>query len=159
GRDTLIHDMQVIAPDTMVAVGNGGSFLKTTDRGRTWRELGYPRLSADYYINGVAFTDALNGWMVGFDLETGPKAYVRRTHDGGSSWNVADPNIPGLAVDFVGARGYILTTGSPLWRTFDGGSSWSYVDLPALGGIAPSPQAMAWPSADVGYVCGYSGYL
>src|SRR5262249_51966357 len=85
--------------------------------------------------------------------------YVRRTHDGGLSWQVAEPNIPGLAVDFVGQRGYILTTSEPLWRTFDGGANWTYVELPLLDGIAPSYSAMSWAAADVGYVCGYFGYL
>src|SRR5262249_3785919 len=88
GRDTNIRDMQVLSATTLVAVGAGGSFLKTSDRGRTWRELGYPKLPLDYFINGVHFTDELNGWIVGFDSSVGPKGYVRRTHDGGLSWQV-----------------------------------------------------------------------
>jgi photosystem II stability/assembly factor-like uncharacterized protein len=159
GRDTRITDMQVLDWTTMVAVGDGGSFLKSTDRGRSWRELGYPRLSVDYFINGVEFTDPQNGWMVGFDLSVGPKGYVRRTQDGGQSWQIAEPNVPSIDVEFAGKRGFILTTGSPLWRSSDGGQSWASVLLPDLDGVPASPSKMSWPNGQTGYVCGWYGYL
>ncbi|MFO0984868.1 MAG: hypothetical protein U1E76_24595 [Planctomycetota bacterium] len=159
GRDTRINDLQVLDALTMVAVGDGGSFLKTSDRGRTWRELGYPSLPADYFINGVEFTSALDGWMVGFDLSPGQKGYVRRTLDGGQTWQAADPNVPSIAVEFVADRGWILTGGQPLWRTLDGGAHWAYVLLPEIDGNPPLPSAMSWPSTGIGYVCGWYGYL
>lgn len=57
----------------------GPQLLHSTDVGRTWRAVSAPPL-AGYRLNGVAFGDALNGWIVG------SAGLILRTTDGGHTW-------------------------------------------------------------------------
>jgi photosystem II stability/assembly factor-like uncharacterized protein len=54
-------------------------YLKTTDRGRTWRRHEIP--NATIHLQGCGFISELQGWMGG----RGNGAYV--TDDGGATWN------------------------------------------------------------------------
>ena len=50
-------------PSTMVAVGYGGTILRTTDGGATWT----PQIATYWALYGVSFVDANTGTAVGVD--------------------------------------------------------------------------------------------
>ncbi|AEV63371.1 glycosyl hydrolase [Pseudomonas veronii] len=67
------------AGNAMIGVGLHGLIQRSTDDGRTWRQVDSP-VSSD--LVQVRFRDERNGWVVGHD------ALVMRTTDGGDSWQV-----------------------------------------------------------------------
>jgi photosystem II stability/assembly factor-like uncharacterized protein len=158
GRDTAFADISVAGATTAFAVGHWGGLFKTTDQGATWTNLS-AALNPSYYPNAIAFTDESNGWIAGFDYDTGPKNYIRRTHDGGITWQTAALNVPAIDLDLIGRTGYVLTTSEPLYKTTDGGSSWIALTMSTPTGSPTSNMHMSWASADVGYVAGFDGYL
>ncbi|MGD8734954.1 MAG: YCF48-related protein [Gammaproteobacteria bacterium] len=106
--------------EKIVAVGDFGIVLTSTDDGETWQQSQVPTRSM---LTGVWFHDSNLGWAVGHD------AVVLKTTDGGATWELvnyqpelllplfdvwfADPST-GLA---VGAYGFVL-------KTSDGGDTW-----------------------------------
>src|SRR5215467_9921904 len=73
-------------PSTMVAVGYGGTILRTTDGGATWT----PQFSGTTNIlYGVSFVDANTGTAVGGN------GTILRTTDGGATWTV-QRSAPGV---------------------------------------------------------------
>ncbi|MGI8923199.1 MAG: WD40/YVTN/BNR-like repeat-containing protein [Fimbriimonadales bacterium] len=159
GRDTSFSDIQVIDSNTSIAVGHWGGLFKSTDRGENWINLSCTQ-SIDYYGNGLEFVDANNGWMVGWDYTQGVYMNTWRTRDGGLSWEPAPQiNVPGLDIEFLGQKGWLLTPGRPLWRTQNGGETWAMSNLATNAGSSPSPSQMAWGNASFGYVCGWDGYI
>jgi photosystem II stability/assembly factor-like uncharacterized protein len=73
----LLLDGAVVGTD-IVAVGERGTILRSTDNARTWQRAASP---ADATLTGVAFApDARHGWAVGHD------ALILATTDGGQSW-------------------------------------------------------------------------
>ena len=69
----------VAVPDSRnaVAVGAGGTILRTADGGVTWQRQ---FSGTDDYLSAISFTDANTGWVVG----TG--GTILHTVDGGASW-------------------------------------------------------------------------
>jgi len=67
------------AGDRLVAVGQRGHIVVSTDRGATWKQSPVP-VSSD--LTSVFFVDASEGWAVGHD------GVILHSHDGGDSWEV-----------------------------------------------------------------------
>jgi photosystem II stability/assembly factor-like uncharacterized protein len=115
------------AGDTLVAVGDRGNILLSTD-GKTWKQVTVP---VNVTLTAVAFADARNGWAVGHD------ATILHTVDGGQNWTLqqfkpekGEPLLNVMAVDArhafaVGAYGMFL-------QTADGGATWTEVVAPAI---------------------------
>lgn len=67
------------AGERLVAVGQRGHVLVSSDGGATWKQSPVP-VSSD--LTAVYFVDAKNGWTVGHD------GVVLHTDDGGDSWHL-----------------------------------------------------------------------
>lgn len=67
------------AGDALVAVGERGHVLRSTDEGRSWRQIASPVRSM---LTAVHFVDARRGWAVGHD------GMVLHSTDGGASWTL-----------------------------------------------------------------------
>ena len=105
----------------VVAVGERGHVLVSTDDGVSWTQA---RVPVRVLLTAVHMHDARTGWTVGHD------ATILRTRDGGETWTVLhrapEEELPLLDVWFrdektgfaVGAYGYFLATG-------DGGETWT----------------------------------
>ncbi len=105
----------------LVAVGERGHALVSTDGGATWKQARVPTRAL---LTAVHMRDERTGWAVGHD------AVILRTEDGGMSWRMAHhapkEDRPLLDVWFrddragfaVGAYGYFLATS-------DGGRTWT----------------------------------
>ena len=110
-----------LAGPAVVAVGERGTILRSTDLGHSWTGAD---TSATATLTGIAFApDGLHGWAVGHD------ALIFATTDGGRTWrrqwqgeNLQDSFLDVLALDSrhviaVGAYGLFVTTD-------DGGQTW-----------------------------------
>lgn len=79
----------------------------------------------DRLLNGVAFVDALTGWIAGED------GTILHTSDGGKVWRAQVSNewAPLYAVLFLNRQdGYVAGTAGSLLATSDGGSTWEKVE-------------------------------
>lgn len=111
----------------IVAVGDYGIVLISTDEGQSWSQSRVPTRSM---LTGVWFHNAELGWAVGHD------ATVLKTTDGGATWRLVnfqpDLLLPLFDVWFadevngmaVGPYGFVL-------KTTDGGESWEESSLDA----------------------------
>ncbi|HLP18619.1 MAG TPA: YCF48-related protein [Bacteroidota bacterium] len=105
-----------------IAVGLG-VILHTTNGGATWTSQTNGVSATGSYL-GVAFSDALNGTVVGFG------GTVLRTIDGGASWskqtNGIDPYKNLFGVSFSRqSTGIVVGDGGMVFTTTDGGSHWT----------------------------------
>lgn len=105
----------------LVAVGERGHVLVSTDSGGTWTQARVPTRTL---LTGVALGEKGLGWAVGHDL------VVLRTRDGGLSWEQvhAEPEAekPLLDVWFAdGERGLAVGAYGTLLATADGGTTWT----------------------------------
>ncbi len=106
----------------LVAVGERGHILYSTDAGINWQQAQVP---VQTQLNALTFVDENYGWAVGED------AVILHTQDGGLSWQkqfddrTADSLGPLLDVNFVDKNtGLAVGVFNKIYRTTDGGKSW-----------------------------------
>lgn len=145
-----LNDVQALDSGTAVAVGLGGTILKTADGGTTWAALASGTTLA---LNGVHFLDASNGWAVG--------ATILRTVNGGTTWTPQTGAFTtlqdvrflsasvGVAVGSVGSQGFLRTT--------NGGDTWTALDIGSTG--TNRPQALFFLDALRGFAVGLNANM
>jgi len=117
---SLLLDV-ALAGDALVAVGERGHVLLSSDYGVSWRFIETPTRAT---LTAVYFADAVNGWAVGHD------GVVLRTSDGGMSWQhqYTEGGLENsfLDVHFLDARrGFIAGAYGVFFVTNDGGTRWT----------------------------------
>lgn len=110
--------------DSGVAVGNGGAFLNTLNRGSLWvaQNAGF---SND--LKKIVFLNSMTGYLMGSD-ENSSKVY--RTNDGGNSWTEifsTGATLNKMVFNSV-SEGW-LTTYDQYFHTVDSGRTWSPTTL------------------------------
>ncbi|MFC1584580.1 YCF48-related protein [Fibrobacterota bacterium] len=124
-----LRDIYVFDALTAVAVGSGGTVIKTNDGGATWSAQ--TSSTTDDLIS-VSFADGNNGWAVS-------SSAVYRTVDGGATW----APYTGLDLDLYTSVCFAdISTGlvagirnvadTEILKTVDGGLSWEELPLSAL---------------------------
>jgi photosystem II stability/assembly factor-like uncharacterized protein len=113
--------------NTIYTAGQAGVFMKSTDRGDTWKfnyQAGVP-----WY--GIATRDVLCGQFLTKELGyLGGAVGMTKTTDGGNTFtNITPPGFPAASIFAIGftdsLNGYVAGTGAyPFARTTDGGASW-----------------------------------
>lgn len=106
--------------DRLIAVGERGHVLVSTDAGGSWAQVRVPTRAL---LTAVHLHDDRQAWAVGHD------AVVLRTRDGGESWervhHAPEDERPLLDVWFADAeRGLAASAYGELLATLDGGSTW-----------------------------------
>lgn len=109
------------AGDALVAVGDRGHILRSTDEGRTWTQSPVPTRAM---LTGVSFPDATHGWAVGHD------GVILATADAGRTWqrqdSGADLDTIYFDVLFLDAhRGFAVGAYGKFAATTDGGRTWA----------------------------------
>ncbi|KAK3271504.1 hypothetical protein CYMTET_20153 [Cymbomonas tetramitiformis] len=138
-----LNAVQVVENDVdegdvvVVAAGNGGLVLYTSDAGEMWFERRRPGVYAD--IHGIHFIDDQVGWVVG---EAG---LVMHTRDAGLTWTIQPSGVDAdlRAVHFVDERyGWAVGLSATIIHSFTSGDTWVVqVTLPAV--PLPRPQLPA----------------
>jgi photosystem II stability/assembly factor-like uncharacterized protein len=134
---SLLLDVQAVpgAAGTLVAVGERGHVLKSTDGGGTWKQQAAPTRAN---LTAVQFVDAQHGWAVGHD------EVILRTTDGGATWTrthyAPERQQPLLDVWFANANeGLAVGAFSTIYRSTDGGATWTLAEF--------APQPLVKPAA------------
>jgi photosystem II stability/assembly factor-like uncharacterized protein len=114
--------LDAVAVDgALVAVGERGHILISTDGGETWQQQDVPTRTA---LTGVYFHDRNLGWAVGHD------SAILRTADGGTTWELVnwapEDEAPFFDVWFSDAdNGVVIGAYGSYFETTDGGTTWS----------------------------------
>src|SRR5713226_1443217 len=136
-------------PSTVVAVGAGGTILRTTNGGATWT----PQSSGTtHWLFGVSFVDANTGTAVG------AAGTILLTTDGGATWTPQSSGTtnPLLGVAFVDANtGAGVGDFGTILRTTDGGATWT----PQSSGTTNPLLGVAFVDANTGAAVGYFGTI
>jgi photosystem II stability/assembly factor-like uncharacterized protein len=109
------------AGDRLVAVGDHGDIVVSTDQGRSWRQSLAPTQAL---LTGVCFVDARQGWAVGH------QGVILHTANGGDTWERQDDRHHDadvyLDVLFRDAtHGFVVGAYGKFLVTADGGRTWS----------------------------------
>lgn len=131
GTTASLRGLSVVSASVAWASGSGGTWLRTTDGGRTWQAGTVPGAAALDFRDVHAF-DAVTAVLM--SAGTGRASQIYRTSDGGRSWAQAYvmPDSQGFldGIAFRDARtGFAY--GDPVGGRFmvlattDGGASWS----------------------------------
>jgi photosystem II stability/assembly factor-like uncharacterized protein len=118
----LLLDATLAGPGTVIAVGERGTVLLSTDAGRTWTRAPAPVHAT---LTGVSFAPGSpHGWAVGHD------ALILTSADSGRTWtrqfqgeNLEDSFLDVLALD----TRHVLAVGAYglFYATTDGGATWT----------------------------------
>ncbi|MFI1375226.1 WD40/YVTN/BNR-like repeat-containing protein [Streptomyces longwoodensis] len=153
--DVRFRGLAAVGRDTVWVAGTGGTVLRTTDGGGTWRDVSPPG-AEDLQFRDVEAFDARHAVVLA--IGEGEASRVYRTDDGGGTWTESFRNTDtrafydcltffdrrhGLALsDPVDGKFRVLSTG-------DGGRSWSVLPdagMPAAlegeAGFAASGQCL-----------------
>lgn len=111
-----------IAGEQLVAVGQQGVILRSKDA-TGWRQSPSP---TSVMLTRVRFTDAQNGWVLGYD------ATILHSADSGATWSIRHRDPTGRAlydVLFVDAqRALAVGAYGTMLETADGGATWTARD-------------------------------
>ena len=109
------------AGDRLVAVGDHGHVLFSTDQGRTWTQSLTPTRAM---LTGVSFLDSQHGWAVGHD------GVILATSDGGQTWTRQDSgtDLATVYLDVLfrdATHGFVVGAYGKFMVTSDGGKNWT----------------------------------
>jgi len=147
-----VEKIQILGSVGTWAVGDGGTIVKSTDRGATWAAQTSTTTSNLY---GVNFASYLIGVAVGAG------GTILRTSDGGTTW--AAKTAPGTA-DLYCVKlysttgvGWAVGSGGAIYKTADGGNTWT-ATTSGVSTTLRSVDTLYAVSAQA-YVCGNGGVI
>ncbi len=146
-----IRDAKVFSADTFYAVGDAGTFLKTTNGGTTWF-VHSNLVGTASRINAMSFINPDTGWVCN------DSGKVFRTNDGGITFTqqLITNNFSLFDVSFVDKdHGWLCADSGYTYRTDNGGQKWMKIYS-----NYPEPLlSIEFRDKDTGFVCGEKGYL
>lgn len=117
--------------------GSGGTLLKTSDGGESWRHV--PKFTSDTILE-IVFTDKNTGWLLCerdvFNLGTKAPTYLLKTKNGGETWvpvDFAEAGRQRITKIFFAASGFGLAVGETgvLYGLEDDNESWKKLSAPS----------------------------
>lgn len=158
--DTPLLDLAIVPSpfagvksQTLVAVGESHTILRSTDNGATWSPVALRRPDAPD-LSAVLFPNTDHGWILSRDQ-------VLHSADRGATWTLAAMPERGFyyfgSISAVGSGCYLIqppTCGATVYRTDDGGATWSALE----GGLPRNDyRAVHFRDARRGWVVGAYG--
>lgn len=135
GTERNLRSVWVFEPyysNALVAVGDSGTILTSTDFGQTWITETSPTVQTLYGVSQQLFPHLPKSWgsAVGGDTS----GVILRTTDDGFSWSVrATPPYAMYTVSFADTmNGMAAGKAGAIWGTTDGGFTWSQISSPLL---------------------------
>lgn len=140
GTDALLIAVSPVNDRIVWAAGAKGTFVRSTDGGRSWRP-GQVAGAESLQFRDVHAVDSLTAYLL--SIGNGPDSRIYKTTDGGTSWTLQFSNPDSAAFydcfDFWdGQRGLAVSDGVDgafvVLQTRDGGATWTRVppaQLPA----------------------------
>jgi photosystem II stability/assembly factor-like uncharacterized protein len=137
--------------DNMIAVGDLGTIVRTSDGGKTWQ--------TQSNVNGVTtpllsvtFVDMNNGWIVG------ERGVILKTTDGGVTWQNRSygKSYHLYSVHFTSAlNGWVAGRWGEVYQTSDGGDTWVRQES----GTVRMLTSLNFANARKGCVVGHGGTI
>jgi photosystem II stability/assembly factor-like uncharacterized protein len=147
-----VRDLAWLDANTLVAVGDAGTVLRSTDAGLTWQATRETDVAHASGLTGVAFASTSVGVAVG-DGGT-----LLRTTDGGSHWLTVGAGLTSqllMRVAFSDAQTAVAVgNNGTLLRSTDAGLTWAAVNI----GTGDLLEGVAFRNG-VGVVASYEGDL
>ncbi|MEP6646061.1 MAG: YCF48-related protein [Saprospiraceae bacterium] len=154
-----LDDIYMVNTQTGYAVCGDGQIVKTNDGGDNWYTL---TQDPAVYCRSVEFIDEDHGFVGGFPSVNATTNILRRTSDGGNTWEdltpLLDPGaIKGICgLSIVGPKtiygcGNWYQDSAYIVKSVDGGDSWQFIDMSSY---ATSLIDMYFISPDVGFATG-----
>ncbi|TND10196.1 MAG: hypothetical protein FD123_444 [Bacteroidetes bacterium] len=143
-----LNDVFAIDADTVIAVGNGGRVMRSTDGGQNWKYLKVPTYLD---LNGVYFISQTTGYICG------DNGILLKSTNSGISWSTQSTSTLSELEDifFVNANvGFMVGEGDKFMKTTNGGVSWTNNTVISSFNWL---YGVHFVSADTGWVCGAYG--
>ncbi len=151
-QGNTLRDIHALDADNAVAVGDHGTFMRTTDGGQNWtiRHRTYD-LTDDWHA--VQFISPERGLVVG------ARGIAMRTDDGGETWNpvtLQTELLRDVAV-FGSENNYAVAVGNEgkAFRSQDGGEFWEALPFPSIKHLT----AVRFFTEDIGIVTAEGGEI
>jgi len=145
-----LYAINFIDKDTGIAVGDGGTILKTTDGGKHWSTQNSGTRND---LHGIAFSDSQTGVAVG------GYGTILMTTSGGEHWSTQSSgtrnDLHGIAFS-DSQTGVAVGVGGKILKTRDGGESWSVQSSRRTGA---SLYAIAFSDSQTGVAVGVGGTI
>jgi photosystem II stability/assembly factor-like uncharacterized protein len=134
GTDALLIAVSPVNDKVVWASGANGTFVRSTDGGRTWRP-GQVAGAESLQFRDVHAVDSLTAYLL--SIGNGPDSRIYKTTDGGTSWSLQFTNPDSAAFfdcfDFWDAqRGLAVSDGVDgafvVIETEDGGATWTRIE-------------------------------
>ena len=115
-----------------IAVGEGGTILRSIDAGVTWQRINLTGPAAGRNYNGVFFANTTTVYAVGGNLSNNSAQTIIKSTDAGLTWTL-QMDLPGSwlhAVFFTSSNtGYAVGDNGVVLKTTNGGGGWTPLTL------------------------------
>ena len=136
----------------------GYGIRRTTDGGTSW----YYADTTDYFYYDFKFVNKLLGFAACGSVSNSDSGVVRRTVDGGQTWNtISSVFLANNAFDFEGIsfidslRGWAVSYKGWVFKTTDGGFNWTFQDsIVILPAFSTPCRDIQFTSPDSGWIVG-----
>lgn len=126
GTSEGLNDVYCITEDIVVAVGDNGTILKTTNGGTNWVQK---TSGTTIKLVKVQFASINVGYVSGVNLSNG-LVNIFKTIDGGDNWNIMTSYTTTNIFDFwcVNESVFYYTNTGTLFKTINGGNSFQTIN-------------------------------
>lgn len=135
GTLSWLHDVHFVNENKGFIAGSGGTFLSTTDGGKTWNAR--EKFTSDT-IGQIYFADENNGWLLCekniYERGAMGSSYLLKTSDGGVTWTRSDfgGGRERITRIFFGKNGFAMAIGETgvLFALQDDAKTWKRMISP-----------------------------